>query len=305
LFRARGKATDAPFEFAGEVIGAAGYLDRRPAPCYPGISSTMDRLLARLERRFGRYAIENLTNYIVGGMAIVFLLTMSRQAFVAALTLSPHAIARGEVWRLVTYLFIPTSGSTYWILFSLYWVWWIGATLEAQWGAFKLNAYYLVGMLGTTAAALIVQGDQGNWYLNLSLLFAFATLFPEYEILVFFVLPVKMKWLAWLSFAYEALTFARGDWDVRAAIVASLVNYLLFFWGDIVALAKGTRLQARQAAVRESRRAPPEAPSARVCALCGAREADGADIRVCSCEKCKAATGGAARELCLEHARNH
>lgn len=267
----------------------------------------MDRLLARLERRLGRFAIEGLPMFIVGGMGLVFFLAYVRPEFLSRLTLSPSAIRHGEVWRLVTYLFIPPGDlSLWWVLFNLYWVWMVGSNLEAEWGAFKLNVYYLLGMLGTTAAALITGGAQGNTYLNLSLFFAFATLFPEYEILLFFVLPVRMKWLGWISFAfilYEAVT---GDWVVRAAIIAALSNYLLFFWGDIVRLIRGGGRQARQAA-RRSSSAPPPVPAAqsRACAICGAREADGADIRVCSCEKCKAANGGQPRSLCLEHARNH
>jgi hypothetical protein len=269
----------------------------------------MDRLLARLDRRFGRYAIEGLPMFIVGGMGIVFLLAMTRPELVSALTFSIPAIARGEVWRVFTYLFIPPGSSTWWILFNLYWVWMVGSNLEVEWGAFKLNAYYLLGMLGTTAAALITGGAQGNMYLNLSLFFAFATLFPEYEILLFFVLPIRMKWLGWLSFAVVGYEAAMGDWSVRAAIIAALSNYLLFFWGDIVRLARGgVRGGARSyEGSRRASSAPPAAPSgqARACALCGATDAGGADIRVCSCEKCKAATGGQTRTFCLEHARNH
>jgi membrane associated rhomboid family serine protease len=266
----------------------------------------MDRFLARLDRRFGRYAIENLPMYIVGGMGIVFLLAYARPQFLSLLTLDTYAIAHGQVWRLVTYLFIPPDMTLWWILFTLYWVWMVGSNLEAEWGAFKLNVYYLIGMFGTTAAALITGGAEGNTYLNLSLFFAFATLFPEYEILLFFILPVRMKWLGWLSFAFVAFELVKGDWVVRGAIIAALSNYLLFFAGDIVRIARGAgRVQARQ--IRRVASVPPPraAVEGRACAICGAKEGDGADIRVCSCEKCKAATGGQARMLCLEHARSH
>jgi membrane associated rhomboid family serine protease len=266
----------------------------------------MDRLLARLDRRFGRFAIENLPMFIVGGMGIVFLLAYTKPELLLLLTLSPQAIAHGQVWRLVTYLFIPIDMSIWWVLFNLYFVWMVGSNLEAEWGAFKLNVYYFVGMLGTTAAALITGGAQGNFYLNLSVFFAFATLFPEYEILIFFVVPVRMKWLGWLALAYVGYELALGDWVVRGAVIAALSNYLLFFWNDIGRAIRGGGLQARQAA-RRTASAPPPRPveDERACAICGARGADGADIRVCSCAKCKEATGGTTRTLCLEHARNH
>ncbi len=244
--------------------------------------------------------------YVVGGMGIVFLLAYTRPEFLSLLTLSPRAIAQGQVWRLVTYLFIPPDMTLWWILFTLYWVWMVGSNLEAEWGAFKLNIYYFLGMAGTTAAALITGGAQGNTYLNLSLFFAFATLFPEYEILLFFILPIRMKWLGWLSLAYVLYELALGDWVIRGAIIAALSNYLLFFWSDIGRAIRGGGLQAKQAARRAASVPPPRAvQESRACAICGARESDGADIRVCSCEKCKAATGGQARTLCLEHARNH
>ncbi len=265
----------------------------------------MDRILARLERRLGRYAITGLPAIIVGGMGIVFLLAYTRPEFLGLLTFSPRAIAQGQVWRLFSYLFIPPDLSLLWVLFNLYWVWMVGSNLEAEWGAFKLNVYYFLGMLGTTAAAFIAGDAEGNLFLNLSLFFAFATLFPDYEILVFFILPVRMKWLGWASLAFVGFELVVSPWAARAAIVASLSNYLLFFAGDIARILGGRRTLARQAARRASSAPPPAASASRVCAICNAREADGADIRVCSCDKCKAATGGTTRALCLEHARNH
>ena len=266
----------------------------------------MDRLLARLDRRFGRFAIENLPMFVVGGMGIVFLLAYTKPELISLLTLSPRAIAQGQVWRLVTYLFIPPDMTIWWILFTLYWVWMVGSNLEAEWGAFKLNVYYLFGMAGTTAAAFLVGRAEGNFYLNVSLLFALATLFPDYEIRWFGLIAIPMKWFGWLGLAYLVYEAATADWVARAAIIASVSNYLLFFWADLLRLIRGTRVQARQAARRASS-APPAGPAAqsKTCAICGATEADGADIRVCSCVKCKEATGGETRMLCLEHARNH
>jgi hypothetical protein len=267
----------------------------------------MDRLLARLERRFGRLAIEGLPALLAGGMLVVLVLAYVNPRTLSLLTLSPPAVRRGEVWRLVTYLFLPQgSASSFWTLFNIYWVWLVAAGLEAEWGAFKLNAYYFLGMLGTTGAAFLVGSAVGNFYLNVSLVLAFATIFPSFEVRLFWILPVPMKFLGWLAFAYALYEAVNGDWVVRAAIIASLSNYLLFFAGDILRLLRGSQLQARQAARRASSAPPPAlADLARACAICGAREADGADIRVCSCEKCKAATGGQARTLCLEHARAH
>ena len=264
----------------------------------------MDRLLARLERKLGRFAIENLTAFIVGGMAIVFVLAYAKPDLIEHLTLDP-AVALKQPWRFVTYLFIPTSMRLVWILFSLYWTWLVGSNLENEWGAFKLNVYYLIGVLGTTGAAWLTGMPQGNFWLNTSLFFAFATVFPNYEILLFFIVPIRVKWLALITAALVGYAFFDGDIGAKAAIAVAFGNYLLFFGGHLVGLARGQQVQMRQAARRTSLRPPPREEaeakaSSRVCAICGARQDEGADIRVCTCEKC-----GGPRELCLEHAKSH
>jgi hypothetical protein len=272
----------------------------------------MDRLLARLERHLGRFAIERLTTYVVGGMAIVFVLAQVRVELLDYLTLDPSRALK-EPWRFVTYLFLPKSMSMIWALFALYWTWLVGTNLENEWGAFKLNVYYLLGTVGTTAAAWITREPQANFWLNTSLFFAFATIFPEYEITLFFVLPIKVKWLGLVTLALVGFNFFEGDIGVKAAIAVALGNYLLFFAGHLRALAKGQQLRMRQS-VRRAQFRSGEGPgiadrdervrkksgTERACAICGAKQDDGADIRVCSCEKC-----GGPRELCLEHARNH
>jgi hypothetical protein len=264
----------------------------------------MDRLLARLERKLGRFAIERLTLYIVGGMAMVFALCIAKPEFAAKLTLDIAHVKAGEVWRLVTYLFLPPTTSFLWIIFALSLTYFIGSSLEAEWGAFKYNVFYLIGMVGTTVAAIVSGGAHGNFFLNLSLFLAFATLFPEYEIWLYFILRIRAKWLALFDAAYLVYAFAVGDWSERAAIVAAMLNYTLFFSGHLFAWIRGKNLQAKQAARRASFRSsspPPAQAGGRACAICGARQDDGADIRVCSCDKC----GGKPRNLCLAHARNH
>jgi membrane associated rhomboid family serine protease len=262
----------------------------------------MDRLLARLERRLGRYAIPNLIVYVVGGMALVWAMGFVRPEIYDRLSLDMDAVRHGEVWRVVTFLFLPTTRSMYWILFNLYFTWWIGSSLEEHWGTFKFNVYYLVGMLATIAAA-IIAGAQSNLYLDYSMLLAFAALFPDVVIYLMYVVPLKVKWLGLAMAAfivYDAVT--ANSWSTRAAIIAALGNYFLFLSGHWLGVLKARGLAARQSARRAELRAE-EGPAfgQRVCAMCGAKEVDGADIRVCSCEKC----GGQPRTLCLEHARKH
>jgi len=271
----------------------------------------MEKILARLERRFGRYAIHNLISLIVGGMAIVWVLSLLKPEFQDRLVLDMDAVRAGQIWRLVTFLFIPTETSPWWVLIMLYFTWWVGSSLEQHWGPFKFNLYYALGALGTIVAALIA-GPATNFWLDASLFLAFATVFPEVTILLFFVIPVRVKWLGIVAALFMAYAAAMGGWGARASIAASMVNYLVFFgehwYGVFTRRATVARQKSRLESMRPSagRGSSPAAGGPpvfgeRVCALCGAREADGADIRVCSCEKC----GGHPRTLCLEHARNH
>jgi len=265
----------------------------------------MERLLARLERTFvGRLAVERLMTFVVGGMAVTWIIASLKGPMLVftQLALVPQLVEY-QPWRLVSWLVLPPPSPSFLVALTLYFSWMIGNALTQEWGALKFNLYYLVGALGIIAAAFLTGTAQTNEYLNVSLFFAFATLFPEYEIRLFFVVPVKVKWLGLLSGAYVAYEFVQGGMSTRVAIVVVFANYLLFFAGHLVALLKGRRLLVRQAARRAEQRPRSEerAADTRACAICGVKQADGADIRVCSCDKC----GGVPRQLCLDHARSH
>ncbi|MDR1262865.1 MAG: rhomboid family intramembrane serine protease [Oscillospiraceae bacterium] len=202
--------------------------------------------LIELKARRGWY-ITNLMYYVVGGMAIVFLLDFIGMGASNLLYFNRAAIARGEVWRLVTFIFLPPSTSLLWVIFSLYFYWMIGNTLETQWGSFKFSLYYLLGIIGAVLGGL-VTGYGDNTYVNLSLFLAFAALFPDFQMYLFFFLPIKMKWLALLDVLLYAYNFIIGSWSARAAIVLSLLNVALFFGGDIVRMVRlewGTLVRRR------------------------------------------------------------
>jgi len=263
--------------------------------------------LDRLDRRFGRFAIPNVTLFVVAGMAITFVLSFVREGLQEAMALDMAAVRAGQYWRLVSYLFLVGSTNPIFAFFKLSFTWFIGRTLEAEWGAFKLNVYYLVGMIGTTVAAMLVGEPVGNTYLNLTLFFAFATLYPDYQISLFLIIPIRVKWVALLGVGGLVVSAWLGTWGDRAALLAATANYVLFFGKPLVDMARG-RLRARGSkdtltAMKQGRVASatkPEKGVVRACTSCGKTEAEGADIRVCSCEKC-----GVPTLFCLEHARAH
>lgn len=198
------------------------------------------KFLDKLERKVGKFAIPNLMLYISAGNLLVFLISFMLPSLPDHLALYPSLVLQGQVWRLITYVFIPPETSILWILFAVYFYYMIGNTLEHEWGSFHLNAYYLTGMLATTVAAFITGGTYGI-HLNLSLFLAFAYLFPNYEILLFFFLPVKVKYLAWLNLAFIGFTVLSQPLPYKIAAIVSLANYLLFFGDDMINRLKTRR----------------------------------------------------------------
>jgi len=191
--------------------------------------------LDRLERKFGHLAIKGLVTYIVIANLIVFMLDgLLNLSIISKLVLVPSLVLKGEIWRLITYIFIPPSSSALWIIFALYFYYLVGSSLEHEWGSFRFNVYYLIGMAATTIAAFITNRGATAVYLNLSLFLAFAYLYPNFEILLFFFIPVKIKYLAWLELAFIAYTVIVGPATNRIAALASVVNFLIFFGRDFI-----------------------------------------------------------------------
>ena len=229
------------------------------------------RWLDTLERRFGFLGIPGLIRIIVAFSALVFLLVRLNPDFISALDLNPERLRHGEIWRLVTYIFIPQTFSFLWIIFVLWFLWFVGDGLEHAWGPFRLTLYFLVGMIGTTVAALFFGSNFSNTMLIASLFYAFARFYPDQVIYVLFILPVKIKWVAWVSAAFLLLGFFVNSNSYRMATVAALSNYLIFFGPEIV-------YQARHRHEVSSRRRRFEVQSRREteplhkCAVCGATE---------------------------------
>lgn len=209
-----------------------------------------------MEYKYGRKAIPNLMMTVVIGMALVFVADLLNPSvnLQSYLVLSREALLRGQVWRLVTFIFLPPDSSLIFILFSLYFYYWIGSSLEARWGAFRFNVYYLCGVLGAIVSCFIT-GYSDNFFLNMSLFFAFAALYPDMQVLLFFIIPIKVKWLALLDAALFVYQFIVGGVPAKIAIVMSLVNFFLFFGPDFVGrIRKDSRYWKTRAQFRRSNR---------------------------------------------------
>ena len=221
--------------------------------------------------------------------ALTFILLSAVPAYRDVLELSPEAVRHGEVWRLVTYIFIPQASGWFWVALYLLFMLFLANGLEEAWGPMRLNAFYLLGMIGCTAAAFFFQGASYNTFLNLSLFFAFATLAPDYEIYLFFLLRVKIKYVAWFFAGIMLLQFAALPPSGKMAMLACLANYLIFFVPGFVQRARMRRVSA----VRLEKFRADIADTLHCCAVCKCTEVSSpeADFRV-------AADG---EEYCTKH----
>ena len=239
---------------------------------------------------------------MVGISGALHLLVFARPDVAHLLWLDPAAVLRGEIWRVVTFLFAPTGplsvGDLIWVMLGLWFIHTMGTALEAQWGSFRFDLFVLLGALGTLLAGFLFGPVTGTFVAE-ALLLAFAIEFPDYQVLLI-VLPVKVKYLGILSAGLMVWALFRGGTATQAAVVVAALDVLLFC---------GSTLRGRMRGVSAARRkvAPAFAPAprrSRVCAKCGKSEADDPNLefRVCDCqEKCH----GKLTDYCIEHARAH
>ena len=217
----------------------------------------MRKWLNWLERKLYRFNIPPIMKYIVFAMGGVFVLDLmlsmttaytTRLNLTAYLVLDISSVLQGQVWRLITWLFVPQQDNLLWMLLSLYFYYMIGTTLENRWGARRFLIYYVIGALANIAGAFIAHAITGygygvNTYLYYSLFLAFAALYPDMQFMLFFFLPVKAKWLAALDLVYFLLAIITGSTSLRMAALASLVNVALFFGEDIYQLGRRAYFQ--------------------------------------------------------------
>jgi hypothetical protein len=259
-----------------------------------------------LENRVGFLAIPRLIPAIALLNLFVYILFQFQPEYVRFLTLEPALVLRGEVWRLVSYIFIPQyfldyrGGSILQSVFFLLYVWfmiWVGNSLEHAWGAFRLTLYYVLGMIGVTIAAFLLgfgqsQGNSLPLYINVSLFFAFATLFPNVQIYVLLFIPLKVKWLALISLVPILLTFLFAPLLIKTAIVISLLNYVLFFAPVAVSNARHNRDVQKRRLKFAAGSVSADEPLHR-CAVCKRSERDDPELEF------RVARNG--EEYCVEH----
>ncbi len=273
------------------------------------------KMMDKLERKFEKYSIRNLMKYIAVGMGIVYVIAIFSPDILGVLGFSLKSIMSGEVWRIITFVFVPDSIGVFAIFYFLI-LMFFGAIIESYYGSFKLNMYVLVGCLGTILANVILEAifkipiPLTNSYLYLSLLLLAATVAPDYEIRIFFVLPVKLKHIAIVYGILTLVSFISASIPVKLLIFFSLMNYLVFALFTLTKKVKATSRRNKYMASIQKKpvtRKKEETKEAKIiqvafhcCEVCGRTEKDDDELEFRYCSKC-----AGRHEYCSDHIRNH
>lgn len=283
--------------------------------------------MKNLRRDFERFCyrhrdkgVSNLMLFVALGTAImyVFMMIDPSNLLYSAFVFNRTAILQGQIWRLITYIFIPTDDNPLLLAISLFFYYYIGRSIESSWGSFRFNLFYFTGVLITDLAALLlgVNATVGN--LNLSLVLAFATLFPENQVLLFFIIPLKMKYLAWVYFVLALWEVIAYPFPYNLFPIFALLNYFLFFGSDILSVLPDflTRGRGRTKPfgsffTQKKQKPNPnwasgyqskdgQKPYRHKCTVCGRTDTDYPGLEFRYCSKCNGYYC-----YCIDHINNH
>lgn len=253
-------------------------------------------MLDKLERKLGRFAIPNLTLYLIFGQSLFLVFALVNPEFLNKVAFVPRAVATGEYWRIATFVLYPPTTSPLWAFFALYLFWIMGTALETHWGVFRYNLYLLIGYLATIGAGCLAPDQPGTGvFIQGSVFLAFAWLYPDFILQLFFIIPIRIKWLALATWIGYGLALING-WLPWVYVLASVLNFLLFFG---VSIYKRVRYGARKAAWGVQRRAE-EARPFHVCAVCGITDKTHPKMDFRYCPQCSGSVG-----YCSEHINHH
>ncbi len=285
--------------------------------------------LNKLERKIGKYAIPNLSKYLIFGYVLGYIIEYANANLLNFITLNPYLILHGQVWRLVTWIIIPPERFDLLTLVMLYFYYSVGNDLERTWGTFYYNVYIFMGMIFTVLGSFLIMGlsywsgfsmnqyitfygEAGyfsvvalyfsTFYVNMSIFLGFAMTFPEARVLLMFIVPIKVKWL---GIAYGVLllwSMISSDIIGKIVIAASLLNFVVFF---LMTRSGIRRMSPREVKRRhdfnkEIRKARPMSVAKHKCAVCGKNSEDNPDAEFRFCSKCNGNY-----EYCQDHLFTH
>ena len=267
-----------------------------------------------MERKFGRYAIHGLMKYVVACYIIGYVLEFFAPQLYSYLTLEPYMIFHyGQVWRIVSWVLIPPpTGNIIFAVIMIVLYYQLGTALENTWGAFRFNLYIFGGVLFSILGALVLYaiyggqpvsfgGSFSTYYINMGIFLAFALCYPDMQILLYFIIPIKMKWMAIVYGALMVYEFVTSGWTGRVAILASILNFLIFFFATRnYQRISPKEIHRKKNFQRQMKSARGNGVTKHKCAICGRTELDDPNLEFRFCSKCNGNY-----EYCQEHLFTH
>lgn len=280
--------------------------------------------MSNFERKFGKYAIRNLSLVLIVCYGIGYLLLIFNAGIFDFLTLNPYLILRGQIWRLITWILIPPqSDSLFSTILMMLFYYSVGTTLERTWGTYRYNVYIFQGLLFTLIGSFVSMGACylffendimmygapelfrvgarcfSTYYVNMSIFLAFAATFPEAQVLLMFIIPIKVKWLGIAYGILLGLSFILGGFFERMAMAASLANFIIFFFSSRRKIIISPKQMKRRTEFKSQVNKRPKITKHK-CAICGRTDESNPELEFRFCSKCDGNY-----EYCREHLFTH
>ncbi len=281
----------------------------------------MKKLMNRIDRfcwRHPNFGISNLMIFVVIGTALAWLFIQMDSTGTLAyyLAFNPALFCRGQIWRLVTHIIMPSTSRPLMLLIELYFYYFIGRSLEQEWGKGRFTIYYFAGVILNVLYSLLVYALTGRQFyadvsfINLSMFLTFATLWPEQKVLLFYIIPIKVKWLgiadAVLFGINVILNLIAGDIFAALVPVVAVANYMLFCGDWLIDYMRPTRARQRaktiqfKQAARRTQQAQKQQGYSRKCSVCGRTDTDYPTLEFRYCSRCQGY-----HCFCIDHINNH
>ena len=289
----------------------------------------MNNFMNELERKFGRYAINNLTIYIIGLYIVGYILQIfaSRTGLTSFITLDPYLILHGQIWRLVSWVLIPPGAASIWLFITLYLYYFIGTTMERTIGTFRYNVFIFGGILFTVLSAFVslivfyimaggnseyvsvlsrmYAGTFSTYYLQQAVFLSFALSYPDLQLLLMFIIPIKVKYLGIfyaVVLGFEAIFYGliQGAYPIFFVILFQFVNLFLFYSQTGRLNRFKPKEFVRRTEFKKNTRITPKGITRHKCAVCGRSEQTNPELEFRFCSKCNGNY-----EYCQDHLFTH
>ncbi len=277
--------------------------------------------LTKLERKYGKFAIPNLTVILIVGFVFGYIIEIVQPDALSLINLNPAKIMHGQIYRLITWVIMPPSGASLLVIITLMFYYSVGRTLENAWGDFRYTLYILSGIIFTDIGVVVTYlvmrlagqaelaaffaeySNTSTYYLCMSMFLAYAFMFPDMQVLLYFIIPIKVKWLGYLDIAYLILSVLSygmmGYYAGMVTVIMSVLNFILFYFlmkgKTRVTSAHKKRKRAYKKEVRQT-----QILTRHKCAICGQTEEDNPNLEFRYCSRCKGNY-----EYCSNHLFTH